>query len=240
MDRVARDLDGWFTEYGKGRGNVSIQTSVDGPTSFVTIRHGGNYKRASQIDTGKLSTIAFRPPEYDVLLFELATGMVGINLVNKSKRQQAAFLRILGRHFLGINNVYEPAIRHTFEPLWRDGAASMRCDDVPDLEWARVSEWEWRRVGVNMVRTVNVGVDLFAEMEQGAVAALTKDTQFTMAKFVLKFTNHPHPRAVTLRGSNTAEYMRDEDAPVVEDWLSRRGFLLSLCKRTREARISVA
>lgn len=238
--RIERELDRWLDQSGKGRGNVSFQTTFDGPSCLVTIRHGGHYRRENRIDVGQISTFAFRPPEYDVLLIDLPTGMIGMNLANKSKRQREAFLRILGGAVLAPGNVYEPAVRYSFDPLWRDGTDAMRCDDIPGLENARVKEWAWHRMGVDLVRTVNVGTDLFAEMAKGHVVAITPETQFSMAKFELRFVGNPTPRIVILRGSNTAEYTRDEDAPLIEEWLLRRGFRLPPRRRAREVQAHVA
>jgi hypothetical protein len=228
LAKIKRELDQWLDKYGKGRGNVSIQTTVEGPTCLVTIRHGGHYRRGNKIDAGEISTFAFRPPEYDVLLIDLPAGVIGLNLANKSKRQMEKFLQVFGDNLLGPGNGYAPAIRYSFAPLWRDGADSMRCDDIPGMEWVRATEWSWHRVGVKLVRTHNAGTDLFEEMEAGNVVAITPATQFVMVKFEIKFANHPKPRVVVLRGTNTAEYTRDEDAPVVEEWLLRRGFRLPL------------
>jgi len=43
----------------------------------------------------------------------------------------------------------------------------------------------------------------------------------------VKFTDSKTARTVTIRPSNIAQYTRDSDAAVVEDWLTKRGFILA-------------
>jgi hypothetical protein len=47
------------------------------------------------------------------------------------------------------------------------------------------------------------------------------------ASFQVKFTDSKTARTVTIRPSNIAQYTRDSDAAVVEDWLTKRGFILA-------------
>ena len=47
------------------------------------------------------------------------------------------------------------------------------------------------------------------------------------ANFLVKFKDSKTPRTVSIRPANIAHYARDNDAIPLEDWLMKRGFIIT-------------
>ena len=59
-------------------------------------------------------------------------------------------------------------------------------------------------------------------------------------RFQVKFADWKRPRSVTIRPSNIAHYTRDDDAELIEQWLRRRGFILTAEQREEAAHGTLA
>ena len=68
--------------------------------------------------------------------------------------------------------------------------------------------------------------DVFAAYA-GRGRAMPQKARIIRASCQVKFTDSKTARTVTIRPSNIAQYTRDSDAAVVEDWLTKRGFILA-------------
>ncbi len=55
---------------------------------------------------------------------------------------------------------------------------------------------------------------------------LPANPRIIKACFKVKFADSKNPRSVKIRPGNIAEYMRDSDAVLIEQWLELRGFIL--------------
>ena len=47
------------------------------------------------------------------------------------------------------------------------------------------------------------------------------------AGFQVKFSDAKRPRTLVIRPSNIAQYTRDSDSELLEDWMGRRGFIIN-------------
>ena len=47
-----------------------------------------------------------------------------------------------------------------------------------------------------------------------------------LTRFQIKFSDSKTPRTVTLSSGNRAQFKRDDDAEILEEWLIRRGFII--------------
>lgn len=66
--------------------------------------------------------------------------------------------------------------------------------------------------------------DLFAQFRYDNFR-IPADWQLKRATFKVRFDDNPTARSVTVKAPNVARYTRDSDATVVEEWLTRRGFI---------------
>lgn len=107
------------------------------------------------------------------------------------------------------------------------------------LEWVRLREvhvfWGGAEHAVEIHRADNV----FRALDERGVR-LPETARLVRAVFQVKFTDSRRPRSVTIRPSNVAQYTRDDDAELIEQWLRRRGFILTAEQREEAAHGTLA
>ena len=159
---------------------------------------------------------------YDRKLNELA-----INAETKGEREM--YVTKIGWHLFGDDSFFPGEEKYTLDPLKTDGKASVACGDVEGLEWIRLRSLSIHRGGKYIAMQVMKATDVFADMDEQNFV-LHPSARLVTAIFEVKFTNAKRPRSVTIRPANHAQYTRDEDAPLVEEWLGRRSFLIGIEK----------
>ena len=65
--------------------------------------------------------------------------------------------------------------------------------------------------------------DLFAALK-ARDRAMPSHPRIISASFKVKFNDSKTPRTLTIRPSNIAQYARDDDSVIIENWLNARGF----------------
>ena len=164
----------------------------------------------------------YRPEKHDVLVYESAVGELRMNACNKGEKE--TYRVEFGRHVFGNEDFFPGTGKYTLEPLRRDGAASVVCTDVDGMDWVRLKEVQFLWGGAEREIEIRKAKDLFAALE-GRGQSMPARAPILRASFHVKFTDAKSPRIVTIRPSNIAQYTRDSDADVVEDWLQKRGFI---------------
>lgn len=67
--------------------------------------------------------------------------------------------------------------------------------------------------------------DIFASLEERD-RTIPNGGRLSKASFQIKFSDSKTPRTVTLSSGNRAQFKRDDDAEILEEWLIRRGFII--------------
>ncbi len=133
------------------------------------------------------------------------------------------FRSAFGLHLFGNADYFPDGDKFTLDPLKTDGADSLVCSDVKGLEWIRLKEIQRFWGGPEKEIETRRAHDLFAAL--GARnAAIPMTARLIKATFSVKFENARTPRSVTVRPPNIAMYTRNDDGPIIEDWLMKRGF----------------
>ena len=215
------DLDNWFEKKKRGR-NSRVFVYPKGDSIWFLVRHGDPFRREGSLDGGQTSSVFYRPEKHDVLVYESAVGELRMNACNKGEKE---IYRVeFGRHVFGNEDFFPGTGKYTLEPLRRDGAASVVCTDVDGMDWVRLKEVQFLWGGAEREIEIRKAKDLFAALE-GRGQSMPARAPILRASFHVKFTDAKSPRIVTIRPSNIAQYTRDSDADVVEDWLQKRGFI---------------
>jgi hypothetical protein len=226
---LARDLDDVFEARHRGRG-TEVRRAHDGRILAFLIRHGGPYRREGRMD-GR--TVQYRPERYDVVRYHSQAGELQVNAGSEWERQ--LYRSAFGRLLFG-NPVFFPGLcRFTLEPLRRAGEAALACADVPGIERIVLREVH-QVVGMERERfEILRATDLFADDEFEIPAA----ARLTGANFAVTFHGARRARTVVIRPPNVAQYTRDADSTVVEEWLQRRGFMLEKKDHDRRSADSI-
>ena len=218
---LEHDLDNWFEKKKRGRGS-RVFVYPKGDSIWFLVRHGDPFRREGSLDGDQMSSVFYRPEKHDVLVYEPALGELRMNTCNKGEKE---IYRVeFGRNVFGNKDFFPGTGKYTLEPLRRDGAVSIVCTDVDGMDWVRLREVQFLRGGTEREIEIRKAKDLFAALE-GRGQSMPARAPILRASFHVKFTDAKSPRIVTIRPSNIAQYTRDSDADVVEDWLQKRGFI---------------
>ncbi len=220
---LQEDLDDWFEKKKRGRDSrVFVYPKKD--SVWFLVRHGDPLRREGSLDGGRTSSVFYRPEKYDVLVYEPTIGEIRMHTCGKGERE--LFRRQFGLHIFKNENFFPETGKYTLEPLRADGEASLVCKDVPEMEWVRLKEIQFFWGGSEKEIEIRKANDIFAAYA-GSGRAMPQKARIIRASFQVKFVDSKTARTVTIRPSNIAQYTRDSDAAVVEDWLTKRKFILA-------------
>lgn len=220
---LAKDLDDWYEKKKRDRGSqVFVFPKKD--AIWFLVRHGDPMRREGSLDGGLPSSIFYRPEKYDVLVYEPAIGEIRMHACGKGEKD--LFRRKFGRHLFNDEDFFPGIGKYTLEPLRTDGEASIVCTDVDGMEWVRLKEVQYFWGGAEKEIEIRKANDIFAALA-GSGRSMPSKARIIRANFQVKFTDSKTARTVTIRPSNIAQYTRDSDASVVEDWLTKRGFIIA-------------
>ncbi len=68
--------------------------------------------------------------------------------------------------------------------------------------------------------------DIFASLREREWSFPTGGP-ITRASFLIKFTDSKNARTLKLSSSNRAQFKRDDDAEIIEQWMTNRGFIVT-------------
>lgn len=220
---LAKDLDDWYEKKKRDRGSqVFIFPKKD--AIWFLVRHGDPMRREDSLDGGLPSSIFYRPEKYDVLVYEPAIGEIRMHACGKGEKD--LFRRQFGRHLFNDEDFFPGTVKYTLEPLRADGEASIVCTDVDGMEWVRLKEVQYFWGGAEKEIEIRKANDIFAALA-GRGRSMPSTARIIRASFQVKFMDSKTARTVTIRPSNIAQYTRDSDASAVEDWLTKRGFIVA-------------
>ena len=222
MAALEKDLDDWFEKKKRGRGcRVFIYPKED--AVWFLVRHGDPFKREGNF-AGQEPSVFYRPEKYDVLVYEPSIGEIRMNACSKGEKD--LYRLKFGLHLFGNDNFFPGTAKYTLEPLRRDGEASLRCTDVDGMDWVKLIEVHYFWGGTEKEVEVRKANDVFAALNARGRGMPAK-ARILRASFQIKFSDSKRTRAVTIRASNIAQYTRDSDSAVVEEWLGKRTFILA-------------
>jgi len=228
---IERDLDDWFESKKRGRGTRVFDFPDEQKVGFL-VRHGEPFKREESLTNTAVSSVCYRPLKYDVVIYDRQLGELRINA--SSVRVKALYREVLGKYLFGDRDCFPGTVKYTLQPLRELGAEALACEDIEGLESIALTEIHWSWGGVFGHSETHKATDVLAALGE-KFRRLPELTRLIKAVFRVKFTDSKTPRSVKIRPGNIAEYTRDSDAELVEQWLARRGFLVRRGSKPREA-----
>jgi hypothetical protein len=223
LSNLERDLDEWFEEKKRGRGSKVFVYGKNNLICFM-IRHGEPLRReGSIVDSGESIGVFYRPEKYDILVYDPVIGELGINA--GSKNQKELYLNKIGLHIFGSESFFPDNGKYSLEPLREDIESSLVCSDIDGMDWAILKEIHYHWGGAEREIEIRKANDLFKALKARNRDILTTP-KIIKACFQIKFTDSKAPRMITIKPPNLAQYTRDSDSAIIEDWLKRRGFII--------------
>lgn len=215
-------MDDWFNEHRRGRGSKVFHFDLGKKINFL-VCHGMPFKREGSLKDGQSTSVYFRPEKHDVLVYDRELDELCINAGTKGEREM--YLEQFGLHLFGDAGYFPGEEKYTLAPLKRDGSATIVCSDVRGLDWIRLKEISIYWGGEYKEIEIRKATDLFSALE-ARKTVLNSNARLINAAFEVKFSNSKRPRSVIIRPSNRAQFMRDDDSGIIEEWLTKRGFIL--------------
>ena len=230
------DLDEWFAKKRRGRESKVFVYVKDDFVCFL-VRHGAPFTRESIIKEGESSSLFYRPEKFDVIVYNPATGEIRMHA--KSKGEKELYRTMFGLHFFGDKEFFDGKSKFTLEPLREDGEDSLLCEDVEGMDWVRLKEVQIYRGGTFKDVEIRKSEDLFASL-RAQERILHAGGDLIKASFLIKFSDSKSARTVVLSSGNRAQFKRDDDAEILEEWLIQRGFIINDTEENVEQPLAMA
>lgn len=220
---LERELDDWFEKKHRGR-DSHVFVFRNGHELRFLVRHGEPFKREESLAGADVSSVCYRPLKYDVVVYDRQLGELRINarLVGEKK----LYRQLFGKHLFGDENCFPGTAKYTLEPLREYGADSLACGDIDGIESIVLTEVDFAFGGAQGEVEIRKAADVFAALEARG-RNMPERARIIKAVFKVKFADSNTPRSVKIRPSNIAEYTRDSDAGLLEQWLQLRGFIIN-------------
>ncbi|HNQ22462.1 MAG TPA: hypothetical protein PKK06_05150 [Phycisphaerae bacterium] len=232
--RMKADLDDFFEKKKRGR-NTKVFPYVRTDGVWFLVRHGDPFKREGAIDDrGESIGVYYWPEKFDVLVLDPAEGELRINARNKGEKKE--YRKVFGRHLYGDEAFFGGEDKYTLEPLREKGEDALA--PVEGMEEVVLTEVHFFWGGSHHEREVRKADDIFAAYRDRG-RAFPAQPPIIKACFRVTFSDSETPRTVTIKPPNVAQYTRDADSVIVEEWLRARGFVVNRDKEQHEPAVAM-
>ncbi|MBF0186251.1 MAG: hypothetical protein HQM06_17930 [Magnetococcales bacterium] len=217
-------MNDWFDKNRRGR-NCRILVADHGEVVSFLIRHAMPMQRERKVSNGKADSFCYRPEVFDVTFYDRTRDELGIRATG-SKGKKTLYRETIGQFLFGNANQFQGRRKFTLAPLEKDGENALVCSDVDGLEHVTLTAIR------NYVNEGLNGQDLFTADDvfrslQTQGRRIPPASLLNMAGFSMKLAGIKQSRSLTIRPPNHAMYLRDEDSVVIDQWLTKRGFIES-------------
>jgi hypothetical protein len=221
FDALAEELRGCFAQRGRGR-YARIITSRQDDSMWLYVAHGAVMRRDGAVEQARPASICYRPEVYDALVYNTATGELGIHA--RSEWERTLYQRMLGKHLFDNEGMFVANPRYTLQPLWTYGRDALRSGDMPGIDFVTLVQLTVYQHG-RCPRTETYRADNLFRSWGIDELPFDEGVRLVAAGFRVHLRSLNRPRLVVLRPPNQAQFSRDVDRAVVEQWLADRGFL---------------
>jgi hypothetical protein len=221
LGAMAGELDDIFEKKKRGRATRVIMCRSIGDVWFL-ISHGESFQRAESVVRKQRTVITYRPLKHDIVVYSPVTEELRINARLDSDKQ--VYRRLFGNHLFGDPDTFPGIEKYNLAPLREAGSASLTCTDIDGIEDIKLVEIQLFFPGHPWEIVVRKSDDIF-ESFAARNQSFPEAGRLSRACFRLKFEKAKKPRTVVIKPPNVAQFVRDEDADMVEEWLTKRGFI---------------
>ena len=222
---MEEELCVWFERHRRSSGCRLFVYPSSQECLFIVVR-GQCRRRVEIVERGLPGTLSYRPQQRDLLGYNWRRGELRVHVATESERE---FYRgWFGSHLFGQRTFFAREAIYSLHPLIRDGARALHCRDVEGLEWVKLREVEMLCPGTgqeNRESEIRRANDLFVVFEQRGFH-FQREHQLARAVFCLQARGSPSPQMITIQPERDPRCERDDDNNLVEEWLTRRGFIL--------------
>lgn len=216
------NLNEWFINRKRGK---SAKVFVYKEKDFIwfVVRHGEAFIRQPSLnENNEEGSEYFRPLKHDLLIYNPSIGELRINARTQGERD--LYKLQFGRHFFGDMFYFDSSSKFTLSPICEYGRDALVCSDIEGVEYIKLKELQINHGGAHKEIEIRRADDVFSVYENSG-RCLPRYQSIVKAGFTVKFADSKTPRTVTISPTK-AQYKRDCDSQVLEQWFAARGFLL--------------
>ncbi len=225
LTALEEELNRWYDEHRRGRSARVFWRQKDNEFWFY-VRHAEPVKRDGSVgmkDNLSGSTI-YRPERHDLVVYDAEVGEMRVHA--DAKNEPELFRGAFGQHLFKDRNFFPMGrAKYTLEPLRTKQRAALACGGIEGLLSVTLTEVELYRPGALWERETHSAADIFSVFEAREFV-IPGSYEIRKAKFAVRFADNKRPRMVTIRPTNYILYGRDDDAAMVEKWLSAQDFIV--------------
>ncbi|MBC8285866.1 MAG: hypothetical protein H8E42_00175 [Nitrospinae bacterium] len=225
IQAIENTMSNWFGKNRRGR-NCRILTADHGNKISFLIRHGKPMQRHTAIKNEESETICYRPEVFDVVFYDRSQNELGIRTAG-TKGERNLYRETLGFHLFDYYDYFNEQRKFTLNPLEMDGIHSLVCSDIDGLEQVTLTAIKNSLDEGCNGHDLHTANDIFLSLLKQN-RSMPPASAMTMAVFSMKLSGVKNPRSLTIRPPNCVMYHRDEDSIVIDQWLSKRGFINSM------------
>lgn len=218
----------WFERNRRGR-NCRIITADHGNKISFLIRHGMPMQRQGSIKNDKSESLCFRPEVFDVVFYDRSQNEIGLR-ATVTKGEKNLYRETIGYYLFNQYGYFREQQKLTLNPLEIDGVHSLVCSDIDGLEQVTLtairSRLDEEQYGYIHHTANDVFLSLFNQKK-----SMPPASELTMAVFSMKLSGVKMARTLIIKPPNHVIYLRDDDSVVIDQWLSKRGFINSRLER---------
>lgn len=144
----------------------------------------------------------------------------------ETKGEKELYRTKFGQHFFGGSDFFNGKSKFTLDPLREVGEDSLLCDDIDGMDWVRLKEYQIFRGGSQKEVEIRKAEDIFASLNERE-RSFSQGGPITRASFLIKFTDSKNARTLKISSGNRAQFKRDDDAEIIEQWMTNRGFIVT-------------
>lgn len=193
--------------------------------------------RGCQMD-GEMRSFDFNPEQYDAVVYNKVFGDIRMNTKNWRVRDHNKYRLAIGRMLLENGGAFHPKKKMvSLRPLEADNAVGLfETDDIPGLAEIEPIELKFGPFGEprSCILVAEKGSSL-RYCNEVAPRLIPGEAQMMRAVFEYRLADSQQRGRLTLSPGNKIGYTRDGDSLVLENWLRRRGFLLSFVRDAANA-----
>ena len=220
LARMAEIMNPWFDERMKGRGVRAFVFRRE-QRFWLVVRHGkAAVREGKHEEDGESGAAFYRPQKHDVLIYDAAPDLLGINAETKGERD--LYRNALGQLVFGRANYFVEGDVFTLAPIRTVGPDILKCGDVEGVKRVRLLELVRVIPGDPPQIDIRRSSHLFQSLGKHWAEALSRG-KITSAKFGFLFEDSSRERSVHIR-LDSARYDQDSDAERVKAWLHARDF----------------
>jgi hypothetical protein len=219
---LQEDLEAGFQSKKYGIGCVVVRTDI-GREAHLLIQHGEPCKRVPSRKGAESTCTLYRPEQTDKAIIDLVHNELRMNASGPWKLR--LYREKIGLHLFGDPDKFVYAEKYTLAPLQKYGPAALYCRDVGGIERVRLVDLEYvSDHSLNFIERLRAD-DVFQALALKN-RSIESDVEIRRAAFEVKLQGERRLRPVEIQPRNIAKYGRGEEAPIIEQWLHLREFVL--------------